>query len=90
MATEWRIKGTELANCNCAYGCPCQFNSLPTHGNCRAAVGFEIEEGNFADVRLDGLRSVLLISFPGPVCGMSWTTDVTSTTVLSPFSTPSL
>ena len=67
MAVEWRIKGTELANCNCAYGCPCQFNALPTQGHCRAAVGFEIEEGNFAAVRLDGLRMVLLINFPGPV-----------------------
>ena len=65
--TEWRIKGTELGNCNCAYGCPCQFNALPTHGNCRAAVAFEVEEGHFGAVKLDGLRTVLLISFPGPV-----------------------
>jgi hypothetical protein len=21
---EWMIKGREFANCNCAYGCPCQ------------------------------------------------------------------
>ena len=67
MATEWRIKGTELANCNCAYGCPCQFNALPTYGDCRAAVGYEIEEGHFGSVRLDGLRAVLLVSWPGPV-----------------------
>src|SRR5438034_944809 len=32
--TEWTIHGREFANCNCAYGCPCQFNALPTHGNC--------------------------------------------------------
>jgi len=67
MAVEWRIKGTELGNCNCAYGCPCQFNALPTHGNCRAALGFEIEEGHFGAVKLDGLRMVELVSFPGPV-----------------------
>jgi hypothetical protein len=67
MAVEWRIKGTELANCNCAYGCPCQFNALPTHGNCRAAVGYGIEEGHFGAVRLDGLRMALLVSWPGPV-----------------------
>jgi hypothetical protein len=67
MAVEWRIKGTELGNCNCAYGCPCQFNALPTHGNCRAALGFEIEEGHFEAVKLDGLRMVELVSFPGPV-----------------------
>ena len=29
---EWFVKGRELGNCNCSYGCPCQFNALPTHG----------------------------------------------------------
>ena len=67
MAIEWLVKGTELANCNCSYGCPCQFNALPTHGDCRAAIGYEIEEGHFGDVPLDGLRAVLLVSWPGPV-----------------------
>jgi hypothetical protein len=67
MGVEWRVKATELANCNCAYGCPCQFNALPTHGDCRAAVGYGIEEGYFGSVRLDGLRAVMLVSWPGPV-----------------------
>jgi hypothetical protein len=67
MATQWEIKGTELANCNCAYGCPCQFNAVPTHGDCRAAEGYEIEQGHFGDVRLDGLRAVLMMSWPGPI-----------------------
>ena len=67
MATEWRINGTELVNCNCAYGCPCQFNALPTYGNCHAACGYEIEDGHFGATRLDGLRMVMLISFPAAV-----------------------
>ena len=25
MSVEWEIKGTEYVNCNCAYGCPCQW-----------------------------------------------------------------
>ena len=64
---EWRIKGREFANCNCDYGCPCQFNALPTHGNCEAAVGFQIDEGHFGDVRLDGLRAAGIYSWPGAV-----------------------
>ncbi len=64
---NWRIKGRELANCNCDYGCPCQFNALPTHGNCEAAVGYEIDEGNFGDVKLDGLRAAGVYYWPGPV-----------------------
>jgi hypothetical protein len=45
--TPWEIKAKEFANCNCAYGCPCQFNALPTHGNCEAAVAMEIEKGHY-------------------------------------------
>ena len=68
MATiEWNINGKEYANCNCAYGCPCQFNALPTHGNCEAAIGYQIDTGRFGDVKLDGLRAVALYKWPGPV-----------------------
>ena len=67
MATEWRVRGTELVNCNCAYGCPCQFNALPTYGDCRASIGYEIEEGHFGDVKLDGLYAVLLVTWPGAI-----------------------
>ena len=67
MTVEWRIRGREFANCNCSYGCPCQFNARPTHGDCRAAVGYQIDEGHFGDVRLDGLRAAGIYSWPGAV-----------------------
>src|SRR5437588_4952022 len=67
MAVEWRIKATELANCNCAYGCPCQFNALPTHGDCRTVIGYQIDQGHHGDVRLDGLRAALIASWPAAV-----------------------
>ena len=44
MATEWRVRAVHLGNCNCAYGCPCKFNALPTHGACRSAIAYEIKE----------------------------------------------
>ena len=65
--TEWSIKGKEFANCNCSYGCPCQFNALPTHGNCKAASGFQIDEGRYGDVKLNGLRTAGLYAWPGAV-----------------------
>ena len=65
--TPWEIKATEFANCNCSYGCPCQFNALPTQGYCCAVVGFQIESGRFGSVRLDGLRAAGIYSWPGPV-----------------------
>src|SRR5262249_20479203 len=68
MATvQWVVKAREFTNCNCAYGCPCQFNALPTHGNCHAVVSFQIDQGHFGDVKLDGLRALGLYRWPGPV-----------------------
>jgi hypothetical protein len=61
---DWSIKGPEISACNCEWGCPCQFNALPSHGNCRAAVGVRIDEGHFGDVRLDGLKFVGMFAWP--------------------------
>jgi len=65
--TDWTIKGRELANCNCNYGCPCQFNALPSNGSCHAVVGFTIEEGRHGSVRLDGLNAVAIYQWPQAV-----------------------
>lgn len=64
---DWEIKAREFANCNCSYGCPCQFNAPPTHGNCCAAVGYQIDEGHFGEVKLDGVRAAGLYSWPGAI-----------------------
>jgi hypothetical protein len=61
---DWSIKGPEIATCNCEWGCPCQFNALPSHGNCRAAVAMRIDEGHFGDVKLNGLKFVGLFAWP--------------------------
>ena len=65
--TEWEIRGREFGNCNCSYGCPCQFNGLPTHGDCRAVAVFDIEEGFHGTTRLDGLRAAAIFRWPGPI-----------------------
>ena len=61
---DWSIKGPEIAACNCEWGCPCQFNALPSHGNCRATAAMRIDEGHFGDVRLDGLKFVGMFAWP--------------------------
>lgn len=65
--TPWEIDALELANCNCAYGCPCQFNALPTSGNCEAAVGILIRKGHYGDVKLDGVKVAFAAKWPGPI-----------------------
>ncbi len=65
--TEWELHGMEFGNCNCSYACPCQFNALPTNGNCRAIGFFRIDEGHFGGARLDGLNMAIAVSWPGAV-----------------------
>lgn len=64
---RWTLKGREFVHCNCAYGCPCQFNALPTNGNCCAVAAVDIEEGHHGDIRLDGLRIAVVLAWPGPI-----------------------
>ncbi len=64
---QWEIQGTELVNCNCDYGCPCQFNALPTHGNCAAMGAVMIDKGHYGAVNLDGLKIAFVFSWPGAV-----------------------
>lgn len=61
---SWRLKGEEAGGCNCAWGCPCQFNALPTHGRCEGFVALRIAEGYFGSVQLGGTRLGLAFSWP--------------------------
>jgi hypothetical protein len=61
---DWRIRGPEISTCNCNWGCPCQFNSIPTHGHCRAGVAMHIDEGYFNGTSLDGLRWAAMFAWP--------------------------
>ena len=67
MSDQWMIRGSEFSNCNCAFGCPCQFNASTTNGSCEAIGSAIIEEGNFNDISLDGLCFVMLLKWPGEI-----------------------
>lgn len=67
MADQWMLRGVEFGNCNCDWGCPCQFGSPTTHGNCEAVVSGHVEEGYFNDTKLDGLNWSLLLHWPGEI-----------------------
>ena len=47
MSIDWHIKGRQFGNCNCNYGCPCQFNAPPTDNYCHGIGAFLIDEGFF-------------------------------------------
>lgn len=65
--TNWMISGEEMANCNCNFGCPCQFSVLPTDGTCEAAVVYDIESGHHGDVDLSGVKAASVYKWPGPI-----------------------
>ena len=65
--TAWRIVADETATCNCAWGCPCQFNALPTHGRCEAVVAVRIREGHYGSTTLDGVTFANAFWWPGAV-----------------------
>jgi hypothetical protein len=66
-STDWRLKGQWLKNCNCNFGCPCDFDAPPTHGTCYGIVAMNVTEGHYGTVDLDGAHFVLIMSFPGPI-----------------------
>jgi hypothetical protein len=63
----WRLKGREMANCNCEYGCNCQFGGLPDKGFCQAVFGMAIDEGVHGDTDLAGLNIAAVFRWPGPI-----------------------
>jgi hypothetical protein len=65
--TPWEIKGRELVNCTCEYGCNCQFNALPDKGHCHAVAGIQIDQGHYGSTSLDGLRIAAIFKWPGPI-----------------------
>jgi hypothetical protein len=64
----WKVHAYFLDACNCDWGCPCQFNAKPTHGNCEGVAGYHIVTGSYGtNVKLDGLNMALIASWPGPI-----------------------
>src|SRR4051794_21271084 len=64
---KWRITGEQVVGCNCSWGCPCQFNALPTTGHCEALDALQINDGYFGNTRLEGVRFACLYWFPGAI-----------------------
>jgi hypothetical protein len=62
---DWYVEGVVYVNCNCDYGCPCQFEADPTDGTCRGFEVLRIERGHFEKVDLSGLKIAVFYAWPG-------------------------
>ncbi len=65
--TKWWWKADYFETCNCAHGCPCNLNSVPTDGTCRAIDTWQIREGAYGDTGLNGLTLALIVAWPNPI-----------------------
>jgi hypothetical protein len=63
----WHLKAKYYEACNCAYGCPCNMNGFPTHGNCEGSIAFDITEGDRDGVDLTGAKVAASVKWPGAI-----------------------
>src|SRR3974377_316470 len=52
---KWKWEDDYMQDCNCDYGCPCEFNAPPTRGFCEGVGAWLVRRGQYGDVSLDGL-----------------------------------
>jgi hypothetical protein len=64
---DWELKGTVIVACNCDYGCPCNFNALPTTGKCEGTWTWHVERGTFGETSLDDLNFTVCVDWPGAI-----------------------
>jgi hypothetical protein len=54
---RWRIRGSLSEACTCSVPCTCNFGQGPSpHSYCWAIYSYEIREGQFNGIKLDGLK----------------------------------
>jgi hypothetical protein len=61
---KWALRGEYMESCNCDYLCPCIYTNpqgAATHDYCTAVMVFRIDDGNFGETRLEGLKFALVI-----------------------------
>lgn len=63
----WSVSGNILIACNCDFGCPCNFNALPSKGHCEGGWIWMIDKGRVDDVSVDGLGVALFAKWPGAI-----------------------
>lgn len=63
----WQLNGSVILACNCEPGCPCNFNALPTFGDCEGGWSWTIDAGEYDGISLDGLNLALFCDWPGAI-----------------------
>ena len=65
--TPFRVKAMSFEACNCKHGCNCQFGGFPNEGKCEFIIAYQVKDGRFGDIPLNGLRAVVVGKYPGAI-----------------------
>lgn len=65
--TMFRVKADSVEACNCQHGCNCQFDGFPNEGKCEFIIGWQVKDGRFGDISLNGLKAVVAAKYPGAI-----------------------
>ena len=74
-ATTWSVKGQYYETCSCDFLCPClpaQMAVRPSKDSCTFAMAFQIEQGRYGAVSLDGLGFIVLGFTPEAMGKGNW------------------
>jgi hypothetical protein len=64
---QWRFVGDWFDVCSCDIPCPCEFAQAPTNNACQGVLAWNIRQGHYGDVRVDGFNVVALGAFEGNI-----------------------
>ena len=65
--TSFKVKAMSFEACSCAHGCNCQFGGFPNERKCEFLIGYEVIDGKFGDVDLNGVTLVVAAKYPNAI-----------------------
>jgi hypothetical protein len=76
VSVAWRMRGELVLSCSCTVFCPCTLSlglAPPTEGYCQTWAGIRIDEGQFDETDLAGVKVGLIVEIPGLMSRGNWT-----------------
>ncbi len=67
MSEKWNYQAELITACNCDWGCPCNFNAMPTQGFCETVYAAHITTGRCGEIQLDGVKYAWGAKWPGAI-----------------------
>jgi hypothetical protein len=53
---QWHVNAASIEACSCSLFCPRYFNPIPAWDHCQFNTAIRVKEGNYGDVKLDGMK----------------------------------